>query len=109
MPNVVHLHVAPAPGVCRTAAEPLVLLAAEPRVRAAVLLGLLVAALAAAAADGDCPEEGRAQGEGEGDPVEGQHFCAHREVDAVGLDDGVEGARQGREEDCGCDGGQEGE
>ena len=69
---------------------------------------LLVARLAGAAADGDEPEETGSDGEGDADPEDGEHLVAHRGLDLVGFEDGLEDADEGGVQGGGGDGcGQE--
>jgi hypothetical protein len=77
-------------------------------------LALAVAAVvrvvaAGAAADGAQPEEGRDDGEGGCDPGDCESTGAEVYFDVVGFEEGVQGAGEGGEEDCGCEGGEEGE
>lgn len=72
-------------------------------------LVLWVRGAAGAAADADGPEEGGAEREGECKPVQAQYLCTDGEFDAITSEDGVERACEGREKDCGRDGGEEGE
>lgn len=46
---------------------------------------LLVGRLAGAAAHADEPEEAGRDGEGDGEPEDGEHLCAHGGVDVDGL------------------------
>jgi hypothetical protein len=61
---------------------------------------VLLVALAAAAANAYRPEERCAQGESKGEPVQRHHFGAKGKVDAVGAQDGVEGASESAEDYC---------
>lgn len=62
-----------------------------------------------AAADGEEPEEGRDDGEGGCDPGDCEGPGADVYFDVVRVEEGVEGAGEGGEEDCGCEGSEEGE
>jgi len=67
---------------------------------------LLVAALSAAAAHADEPEEARADGEGDCKPENGEHLAAHGSADVVGLEDRLEDAGYGAVDGgCGSGGG----
>jgi hypothetical protein len=77
-------------------------------------LALAVAAMvrvvaAGAAADGAQPEEGCDDGEGGCDPGDGEGAGAKAYFDVVGFEEGVQGAGEGGEEDCGGEGREEGE
>ena len=70
---------------------------------------LLMAALSTAAAHADEPEEAGANGEGDGEPEDGEHLAAHGGTDVVGFEDGLENTGDGAV-DCGCGcGGEDGE
>lgn len=70
---------------------------------------LLMRALARAAAHAECPEQTGGDAEGDTNPHDLQHLVAHRGIDIVGLERGVEDARQDAvDAGCGC-GGSDGE
>lgn len=77
--------------------------------QAAFVVFVVRVAAAGAAADGEEPEERGDDGEGGGDPGDGEGTRADFHFDVVGVEEGVEGAGEGGEEDCGCEGGEEGE
>jgi len=77
-------------------------------------LALAVAAVvrvvtAGTAADGAEPEEGRDDGEGGCNPGHCQGARAEADLDVVRFEQGVQGAGEGGEEDCGSQGCEEGE
>ena len=61
------------------------------------------------AAGAEEPEEVRGEGEGGGEPDDGEGVRGEGEGDVVGAECGVEGADEGGVEGCGCGGGGEGE
>ena len=61
------------------------------RIRRLLHRHFLMRRLAAAAAHASEPEELRCNGEGDGKPDNGQHFCAERGVDVHRFEDRVEG------------------
>lgn len=66
-------------------------------------------AAAGAAADGEEPEEGRDDGESGCDPGDCEGAGADVYLDVVRIEESVEGTGEGGEENCGCEGGEEGE
>lgn len=70
---------------------------------------LLVAALSAAAAHADEPEEAGADGEGDREPENGEHLAAHGSLDVVGIEDRLEDAGYGAVDGCRGSGGGDGE
>ena len=65
----------------------------------------LVTALAAAAAGAEGPEQAGHEGEGDGEPDDGEHLRAERRLDAVRLERAVQRANDDGGDDGGGDGG----